>query len=124
MGRQEDEDEENEEEAKDGEGMRGCVLCWPGKAMCSSEVCRSRTRAAALARGAAANTTCAEDSTASLEGSKQDKEDKAAAYSSAGDKYRITLIDISGLENWSNPAAAPRSVNRKSNGSRESETKA
>ena len=65
-----------------------------------------------------------EDSSASREGPKQDKEDKAAAYSSAGDKYRITLIDISGLENWSKPAAAPRSVNRKSNGSRESETKA
>ena len=67
---------------------------------------------------------CAEDSSASLEGPKQDKEDKAAAHSSAGDKYRTTLIDIIGLENWSNPAAAPRSVNRKSNGSRESETKA
>ena len=57
---------------------------------------------------------CAEDSSASLEGPKQDKEDKAAAYSSAGDKYRITLVDISGLENWFKPAAAPRSVNRRS----------
>ena len=64
-----------------------------------------------------------EDSSASREGPKQDKEDKAAAHSSAGDKYRTTLIDISGLENLPKPAAAPRSVNRKSNGSRESETK-
>ena len=77
--KEEDEDEENEKEAKDGEGKRGCVLRWPDKAMCSSEVCRARTRAAALARAAAANTKCAEDSSASLEGSKQDKEDKAAA---------------------------------------------
>ena len=65
-----------------------------------------------------------EDSSTSREGPKQDKEDKAAAHSSAGDKYRITLIDISGLENCFKPAAAPRSVNRKSNCSRESETKA
>ena len=63
-----------------------------------------------------------EDSSTSREGPKQDKEDKAAAHSS--DKYRTILIDISGLENWSKPAAAPRSVNRKSNCSRESETKA
>ena len=58
---------------------RGCVLCWPDKAMCSPEVCRARTRAAALARAAAANTRraiegndtkSAEDSSASLEGFK------------------------------------------------------
>ena len=67
---------------------------------------------------------CAEDSSASLEGSKQDKEDKAAAYSSAVDKYRITVVDIIGAENWFKPAASPRSVNRRSNGSRDSETKA
>jgi hypothetical protein len=38
--------------------------------------------------------------------------------------HRITLVDISGAENWFKPAAAPRWVNRRRNGSRESETKA
>ena len=81
---------------------------------------------AASAAGAAAALLLGEheDSSASSEGPKQDNDDKAAAHSSAGDKCRITLIDIIGLENWSEPAAAPRSVNRQSNGSRESETKA
>ena len=74
------EDKVIDEELPDNKVIkRGCVLCWPDKASCSSEICRARTRAAALARAAAANTKCAEDSSASLEGSKQDKEDKAAA---------------------------------------------
>ena len=68
-----------------------------------------------------------EDSSASREGPKQDKEDKAAAHSS--DKYRTTLIDINGIENWSKQAAAPRSDKRRSillvpSGQRGSETKA
>ena len=68
-----------------------------------------------------------EDSSASREGPKQDKEDKAAAHSS--DKYRTTLIDINSIDTRSNQAAAPRSDKRRSillvpSGQRERETKA
>ena len=90
-----------------------------------------RIEDASSAAGAAAALLLGEHegSSASREGPKQDKEDNAAAHSSAGDKHRTTLIDISGLENWSNSVAAPRSVNRRSIllvscGQRESETKA
>ena len=37
-----------------------------------------------------------------------------AAYSSAGDKYRLTLINISGVENWFDPSETPRAVKKKS----------
>ena len=32
-----------------------------------------------------------------------------AKYSTAGDKYRLTLINISAVENWLDPEAAPKS---------------
>ena len=35
-------------------------------------------------------------------------------YSSAGDKYRVTLINISGVEHWWDPSRAPRACKKKS----------
>ena len=37
-----------------------------------------------------------------------------SVYSSAGDKYRLTLINISGVENWFNPSESPKSVKKRS----------
>ena len=37
-----------------------------------------------------------------------------ASYSSAGDKYRITLINISAVEGWFDPSRDPKSVKGKS----------
>ena len=37
-----------------------------------------------------------------------------AAFSSAGDKYRLSLINISAVENWFKPSEAPKSVKKKS----------
>ena len=37
-----------------------------------------------------------------------------AAYSSAGDKYRLTLINMSGVENWFDPSEAPKSAKKRS----------
>ena len=31
-----------------------------------------------------------------------------AVYLTAGNKYRVTLVDISGVENWLQPSVAPR----------------
>ena len=37
-----------------------------------------------------------------------------ASFSSAGDKYRLTLINISGVEGWCDPAETLRVVKKKS----------
>ena len=37
-----------------------------------------------------------------------------AAYSSAGDKYRLSLINISAVEDWFKPSASPKPVKKKS----------
>ena len=36
------------------------------------------------------------------------------AYSAAGDKYRLSLINISAVKNWFNPDKAPRAAKKKS----------
>ena len=36
------------------------------------------------------------------------------AYSSAGDKYRLTLINMSAVENWFDPTKEPRSAKKRS----------
>eukprot|EP00959_Pyramimonas_sp_CCMP1952_P213883 4475272-Pyramimonas_sp.AAC.1 len=36
------------------------------------------------------------------------------AYSSAGDKHRITLISASAVENWFDPSRGPRSAKKRS----------
>ena len=85
---------------------RGCVLCWPDKAMCSSEVCRARTRAAAAHEGndeEGNDTKSAEDSSATFEGFNL----------SFVDKVFDPSVEI-----------GTKSVRRKINGSRGSSTKA
>ena len=37
-----------------------------------------------------------------------------AMYSTSGDKYRVTLLNISGVEDWFDPEKAPRSTKRRS----------
>ena len=45
--------------SKGDEGKRGCVLCWPDKAMCSSEACCARTTAARAAAAMATRSSAA-----------------------------------------------------------------
>ena len=48
------------------------------------------------------------------EGHEQYKGQVEACYSSAGDKYRLTLINVSGVEHWFDPSLSPKPSKKRS----------